>query len=77
MEQKRGVYSILAGRSRRDYVDSLVDNGVKVQVQLLYGNPMYNSPAGRLPDAISPEPGSFHNDDRSFYSTFWPPKTPE
>jgi hypothetical protein len=38
---------------------------------------MYTSPAGKLPDAISPEPGSFHNDDRSLYSIFWPPKTPE
>ena len=75
VEQKRGVLAIPPGLD--DYVDSLVDNGVKVQVQLLYGNPMYTSPAGRLPDAITPEPGSFHNDDRSLYSIFWPPKTPE
>ena len=75
VEQKRGVYSIAPEVD--DYVDSLVENGVKVQVQLLYGNPMYTSPAGRLPDAITPEPGSFHNDDRSLYSVFWPPKTPE
>ena len=60
-----------------DYVDSLVDNGVKVQVQLLYGNPMYTSPAGKLPDAIMPEPGGFHNPDRSLYSVYWPPKTPD
>src|SRR5271169_5798398 len=75
VEQKRGVYSVSAEVD--DYVDSLVDNGVKVQIQLLYGNPMYTSPAGRLPDAIRPEPGSFHNDDRSLLSIFWPPKTPE
>ncbi|HLY59299.1 MAG TPA: fibronectin type III domain-containing protein [Terriglobia bacterium] len=75
VEQKRGVYSI--SPEVEDYVNSLTDNGVKVQVQLLYGNPMYTSPAGRLPDAITPEPGSFHNDDRSLYSVFWPPKTPE
>ncbi len=75
VEQKRGVYSIAPEVD--DYVGSLVENGVKVQVQLLYGNPMYTSPAGRLPDAITPEPGSFHNDDRSLYSVFWPPKTPE
>jgi len=75
VEQKRGVYTV--SPEVDDYVDSLVDNGVKVQVQLLYGNPMYTSPAGRLPDAIAPEPGSFHNDDRSLYSIFWPPKTPE
>jgi len=74
VEQKRGVYAAPPGLD--DYVDSLVDNGVKVQVQLLYGNPMYTSPAGRLPDSITPEPGSFHNDDRSLYSIFWPPKTP-
>jgi len=75
IEQKRGVLAVPDGLD--DYVDSLVDNGVKVQVQLLYGNPMYTSLAGKLPDAIVPEPGSFHNPDRSLYSAFWPPKTPE
>ncbi|HTQ56200.1 MAG TPA: hypothetical protein VMI94_17150 [Bryobacteraceae bacterium] len=75
IEQKRGVLAIPEGLD--DYVDSLVDNGVKVQVQLLYGNPMYTSPAGRLPDAIVAEPGGFHNPDRSLYSAYWPPKTPE
>lgn len=74
VEQKRGVYAV--SPELDDYVDSLVDNGVKIQVQLLYGNPMYTAPAGRLPDAITPEPGSFHNDDRSLYSIFWPPRTP-
>jgi hypothetical protein len=75
VEQKRGVYSI--SPQVDDYVDSLVENGVKVQVQLLYGNPMYTSPAGVKPDSSTPEPGSFHNDDRSLYSIFWPPRTPE
>ncbi|MGD0362795.1 MAG: hypothetical protein ABSC93_18110 [Bryobacteraceae bacterium] len=75
IEQKRGVLAIPAGLD--DYVDSLVDNGVKVQVQLMYGNPMYTSPAGQLPDAIVPAPGGFHNPDRSLYSAYWPPKTPE
>jgi hypothetical protein len=74
IEQKRGVLAIPPGLD--DYVDSLVDNGIKVQVQLLYGNPMYTAPAGKLPDAIKPAPGSFHNPDRSLYSIFWPPKTP-
>jgi hypothetical protein len=73
IEQKRGVYAIPPGLD--DYVDSLVDNGVKIQVQLLYGNPMYTSPSGKLPDAILPEPGEFHNPDRSLYSVFWPPVT--
>jgi len=75
VEQKRGVYAVAPEVD--DFVDSLVDNGVKVQVQLLYGNPMYTSPAGHLPDSILPAPGSFHNDDRSLYSIFWPPKTSE
>lgn len=75
IEQKRGV---LAGSQELDdYVNSLVDNGVNIQVQLLYGNPMYTSPSGKRPEAITPEPGSFHNDDRSLYSVFWPPTTPE
>lgn len=74
VEQKRGVYSVPPQVD--DYVDSLVDNGVLIQVQLLYGNSMYTSPAGKLPDVSVPEPGSFHNSDRSLYSIFWPPKTP-
>jgi hypothetical protein len=74
VEQKRGVYAVAPEVD--DYVDSLVENGVQIQVQLLYGNPMYTSPAGRHPDSIIPEPGSFHNPDRSLYSVFWPPTTP-
>src|SRR5215472_16707912 len=73
VEQKRGVYGVAPEVD--DYVDSLVENGVKVQVQLMYGNPMYTSPAGHLPDQITPKPGSFHNDDRGIDSIFWPPKT--
>jgi len=75
VEQKRGVYAVAPEVD--DYVDSLVDNGVKIQVQLHYGNSMYTAPAGRLPDSITPAPGSVHNDDRSLYSIFWPPKTPQ
>lgn len=75
VEQKRGTYAIAPEVD--DYVDSLVENGVHVQVQLLYGNPMYTSPAGRRPDQITPAGGGVHNPDRSLYSVFWPPKTPE
>jgi hypothetical protein len=75
VERKRGVFAIAPEVD--DYVDSLLENGVKVQVQLMYGNPMYTGPNGRKPDGIAPEPGSFHNDDRSINSIFWPPKSPE
>jgi hypothetical protein len=75
VEQKRGVYAIAPEVD--DYIDSLIDNGVKIQVQLHYGNPMYTSPSGVRPDAITPEQGSFHNEDRSLYSVFWPPKSPD
>ncbi|HMD86522.1 MAG TPA: hypothetical protein VKO18_17680 [Terriglobia bacterium] len=75
VEQKRGVYAVAPEVD--DYVDSLVENGVDVQVQLHYGNPMYTSPSGKKPDQITPAPSTFHNDDRSLYSVFWPPKTPE
>ena len=75
IEQKRGVMA--SAPELDDYVDSLVDNGVNIQVQLMYGNVMYTSPSGKLPDAGKPEPGSFHNDDRSLYSVFWPPTKPE
>lgn len=75
VEQKRGVFAV--PQQVEDYVNSLVDNGVLIQVQLLYGNSMYTSPAGKLADTSVPAPGSFHNPDRSLYSVFWPPKTPE
>src|SRR5215467_4320226 len=55
VEQKRGVYAVAPEVD--DYVDSLVENGVKVQVQLMYGNPMYTSPSGIRPDQITPKPG--------------------
>jgi hypothetical protein len=48
-----------------------------IQVQLLYGNQMYTARSGKLPDVSVPEPGTFHNDDRSLHSVFWPPVTPE
>jgi hypothetical protein len=73
IEQKRGVFS--SSQELEDFIDSLVDNGITMQVQLIYGNVMYTSPSGKLPDVSTPEPGSFHNDDRSLYSVFWPPVT--
>lgn len=75
IEQKRGIYS--SSPELEDAVDSLVDNGIDVQVQLIYGNAMYTSPSGKRPDVSTPEPGSFHNDDRSLYSVFWPPTSPD
>ena len=75
IEQKRGEFKALPELD--DYVDSLVDNGIRIQLQLLYGNPMYTSPAGRLPDSITPTPASVHNRDMNLYSVFWPPKTPD
>ena len=45
IEQKRGVYA--SSPELEDYVDSLVDNGIDIQVQLIYGNVMYTSPSGK------------------------------
>jgi hypothetical protein len=75
VERRRGEYSV--DPNLDDYVDSLRENGVHIEIQLLYGNPLYTSPVARAPEVISPEPGSFHNPDRSLYSVFWPPKTAE
>jgi len=61
-ERKRGEYSV--DPRLDDYVDSLVENGVHMEIQLLYGNPLYTSPVGRVPEIVTPEPGSFHNPDR-------------
>jgi hypothetical protein len=74
IEQKRGVYA--SSPELEDAIDSLGDNGINIQVQLLYGNVMYTSPSGRLPDTSTPTPGTFHNDDRSLYSIFYAPTTP-
>ena len=43
IEQKRGVMAAVP--ELEDYVDSLVDNGMNIQVQLMYGNVMYTSPS--------------------------------
>ncbi len=75
VERKRGEYSI--AQEVDDQIDSLVENGVHIEIQLLYGNPLYTSPAGRASQTVTPAPGGFHNPDRSLYSVFWPPKTPE
>ena len=75
VEQKRGVYAI--PQEVDDYVSSLADNGVAIELQLLYGNGMCTSPAGRLPDSILPALGGFHPPDRGLYSVFWAPTTPE
>jgi hypothetical protein len=76
IEQKRGVYA--APRGLDDYVNWLVDNGIKIEVQLDYGNPMYTSPAGKLPDTIIPAAGSVnYTPNRSLYSIFWPPTKPD
>ena len=75
IEQKRGAYA--TSPLLEDAVDSLVDNGINIQVQLLYGNVMYTSPMGKRPDISVPEPGSFHNDDRSLLSVFYAPTTGE
>jgi hypothetical protein len=45
------------------YVDSLVENKTIIELQLLYGNPIYTSPAGILPRSITPTPASVHNRD--------------
>ncbi|MBV9302404.1 MAG: hypothetical protein JOY62_02960 [Acidobacteriaceae bacterium] len=75
VERKRGEYSVVPDLD--DYVDSLVENGVHIEIQLLYGNPLYTSPSGRPLTSVVPKAGGFHNPDRSLYSIFWPPKTDE
>jgi len=73
IEQKRGHFAI--SPKVDEFVDSLVDNGTTIELQLLYGNPMYTAPAGILPNSITPAPATVHNPDMSLYSVFWPPKT--
>ena len=75
VEQRRGTYAVPPGVD--DYIDSLVDNGVIIDLQLLYGNGMYTSQAGRLPDSVLPCVGSFHPPNRGLYSVFWAPTTAE
>jgi hypothetical protein len=76
IEQKRGVYAAPPGLD--DYVNWLVDNGIKIEIQLDYGNPIYTSPAGKLPDSILPAPGFVnYTPNRSLYSIFWPPTKPD
>lgn len=75
VEQKKGHLSL--DKKVDDYVDSLVENGAIIELQLLYGNPIYTSPAGVRPVTTEATPASVHNPDRGLYSIFWPPKTPD
>ena len=76
VERKRGEYAVVPELD--DYVDSLVENRVHIEIQLLYGNPLYTSPSGRAPrKPFHRKPGDFHNPDRSIYSAYWPPVTPQ
>jgi hypothetical protein len=76
IEQKRRVYAAPPGLD--EYVNWLVDNGINIEIQLDYGNPMYTSPAGRLPNSILPAPGFInYTPNRSLYSIFWPPTKPD
>jgi hypothetical protein len=75
VEQKRGIYAVT--REVDDYVDSLVDNNVKIQLQLLYGNPMYTGRVGKFPDSILPASPGVHPPDLSLHSIFWGPSTSE
>ena len=43
---------------------------MKIQVQLLYGNPMYTAPAGSCPMPITPSRAASTIHDRSLYSAF-------
>src|SRR5947199_3532379 len=54
IEQKRGEFSALPELD--DYVGSLLDNGIKIQLQLLYHEPIYPSPYGRLTVQITHTP---------------------
>jgi len=75
VERRRGVYSL--PQEADDAINSLVENGVEIELQLEYGNPLYTSLSGIPPQSIAPAPGSLHTPDRSLYSIFWPPRTPE
>ncbi|MGB8479575.1 MAG: hypothetical protein WCE63_12145 [Acidobacteriaceae bacterium] len=75
IEHKKGVLEIKPEVD--EYVDSLIANGATIELQLLYGNPIYTSQAGVLPTGIVPTPASVHNPDFGLYSIFWPPTTPD
>ena len=75
VEQNRGVLRVPADVD--DYIDWLVDNGVNIQLQLCYGNPMYTGMAGKPPDSILPATGTSHADDGGIYSIYRGPNTPE
>jgi hypothetical protein len=75
VEQKKGQLRLGSGID--DYVNSLVENGTIIELQVLYGNPIYTSQAGILPSTTLPSISSIRNGDRGLYAVFWPPTTPE
>jgi hypothetical protein len=74
-EQKKGLLRVAPEVD--EYIDSLIANGATIELQLLYGNPIYTASAGILPTMITPTPATVHNPDFNLYSIFWPPTTPD
>ncbi len=74
VEQKKGQLKV--NSEVDESVNSLVANGTTIELQLLYGNPLYTSQSGAPPAEITPASGSVHNWDRSLNSIFWAPITP-
>ncbi|HEX6804449.1 MAG TPA: fibronectin type III domain-containing protein [Terriglobales bacterium] len=62
VEQSPGQYEVLPEVD--DAVRSLVDNGISIEIQLCYNNPLYQGDPARRPRHIDPAPPSIGQDDK-------------
>jgi hypothetical protein len=58
-------------------VRSLLDNGVSIEVQLQYSNPLYAGDAAKRPSHVTPPPPGIGQNDKPVHPIFLAPKTPE
>ena len=76
VEQKRGVYASRAGSGRlRGFAGREWRERSSATPSM--ATPCTQGPPERSPTGSRLRPARFHNDDRSLYSIFWPPTTPE
>jgi hypothetical protein len=75
VEQKSGHYAILPDVD--EAIRSLVDNGVSIEIQLQYANPLYQGDPQLRPQRVALPPPGIGPDDEPPNPIFLPPQTEE
>ena len=75
VEQTRGHYAV--PEAAEEAVRSLVDNGVSIEVQLQYSNPLYSEDVSKRPDHVTLPPPGIGQNQEPLNPIYFAPKTDE